>query len=147
MEKHIRVLAPLVVSCLSSSHDIASLSICCIVMIFYIALWVIVLVFPSSFSSLCLWCNGLNYFWQDLQDVIVRLRTSLTQNQGFAVVSLIQRSGFMTWAWRKRELMSSLSVCIWSVGRRRMSQVRHLKLPVLLATSTWPSLPGKMLFT
>jgi len=42
--------------------------------------------------------------------------------------------------------MSFHSVSIWCHGRRRMCQVKHLKLPVLLATSTWWSLLEKMLF-
>jgi len=38
-----------------------------------------------------------NFFLQDLQDAIVKLRTSHTQNRGTAVVSLTPRSGFMMW--------------------------------------------------
>nr|AFK42879.1 unknown [Lotus japonicus] len=43
--------------------------------------------------------------------------------------------------------MNFLSVSIWLVGRRKMSQVRHLRLLGLLATSTWLSLLARTLST
>merc|ERR1712029_30608 len=86
--------------------------------------------------------------WDVVQrDVISIVRTNLTQNLGFVVVSPIPKSGFSIWVVKRPESTNFLSAFILSLTNMNNFLPKLLKPLEFVVTSTWRNIPPRINFT